>query len=38
MILVVDEDTLETGLDEAYASFNQSAAQFLQDNTGLDSR
>ena len=38
MILIVDENTLETGLDEAYTSFNASAAQFLADNAGLDSR
>lgn len=37
MVLIVHEDTLETGLDEAYASFNQSAAAFLADNAGLDS-
>lgn len=37
MILIVHEDTLETGLDEAYASFNHSAAAFLAGNTGLDS-
>merc|ERR1711962_1383380 len=37
MVLVVNEDTLETGLDEAYKSFNNSAAQFLQTNAGLDS-
>ena len=34
---LVHEDTLETGLDEAYASFNRSAAAFLADNAGLDS-
>ena len=38
MILVVQEDTLESGLDEAYASFNRSAALFLAENGGLDSR
>lgn len=38
LVLVVSEDTLETGLDDAYASFNASAAAFLADNAGLDSR
>lgn len=38
MILIIQEDTLETGLDEAYASFNKSAALFLKENGGLDSR
>ena len=33
----VEEDTLETGLDGAYTSFNSSAASFLEQNTGLDS-
>ena len=33
----MQEDTLETGLDEAYTSFNESAAQFLENNAGLDS-
>jgi len=33
MVLVVNEDTLETGLEEAYKSFNNSAAQFLQKST-----
>lgn len=37
LVLVANEDTLETGLDEAYASFNASAAEFLAENTGLDS-
>jgi len=37
MVLVVNEDTLETGLEDAYKSFNNSAAQFLQTNAGLDS-
>jgi len=37
MILLVDEATLETGLDKAYISFNNSAASFLEKNTGLDS-
>lgn len=36
--LVVDEQYLETGLDEAYDSFNKSAALFLKDNAALDSR
>ena len=38
LILIVHEDTLETGLDEAYTSFNASAATFLAENAGLDSR
>merc|ERR550539_1264616 len=37
LILIVDENTLETGLDEAYASFNESAANFLAENAGLES-
>jgi len=37
MALVVGEDTLETGLEEAYTSFNHSAAEFLETNAGLDS-
>merc|ERR1719412_2514064 len=37
MVMVVDEDTLETGLEEAYSSFNNSAATFLHTNAGLDS-
>lgn len=37
LVLIVEEDTLESGLDVAYASFNKSAALFLADNTGLDS-
>ena len=37
MVLLVDERTLETGLDKAYISFNNSAASFLEKNTGLDS-
>jgi T-complex protein 1 subunit delta len=36
MILIVQEDTLETGLDEAYSSFNHSAAVFLAENAGLN--
>ena len=32
-----DETTLETGLDSAYTSFSNSAASFLEQNTGLDS-
>ena len=38
MVLIVSEDVLESGLDEAYADFNRSAAAFLADNTGLDSQ
>ena len=38
VVLVVDEEYLETGLDEAYESFNRSAAIFLADNAALDSR
>jgi hypothetical protein len=30
MILIVDENTLELGLNKAYTSFNQSAAAFLE--------
>ena len=37
MVMVVDEATLETGLEGAYVSFNNSAAAFLENNTGLDS-
>lgn len=37
LVLVVDESNLETGLDEAYRSFNASAAAFLENNAGLDS-
>eukprot|EP00092_Neocalanus_flemingeri_P020550 GFUD01022263.1.p1 GENE.GFUD01022263.1~~GFUD01022263.1.p1 ORF type:complete len:522 (+),score=162.60 GFUD01022263.1:223-1788(+) len=37
LVLLVDESTLETGLDEAYKSFNNSAAAFLENNAGLDS-
>lgn len=37
MVLLVDEATLETGLDEAYKSFNNSAAAFLENNAGLAS-
>lgn len=37
MILIVDENNLETGLETAYFSFNQSAAVFLE-NHGLDSQ
>lgn len=29
IILIVDENTLETGLDQAYRSFNQSASTFM---------
>ena len=38
MVLIVSEDVLESGLDEAYADFNRSAAAFLADNAGLDSQ
>jgi len=37
MILIVDERNLESGLETAYASFNQSAAVFLEHH-GLDSQ
>jgi hypothetical protein len=37
LVLIVNENILETGLDEAYASFNESAASFLAENTGLES-
>jgi len=37
LILTIDESKLETGLDEAYASFNESAANFLTENIGLES-
>ncbi|KAG7190275.1 hypothetical protein KM043_006392 [Ampulex compressa] len=36
MILIVDENNLEIGLERAYASFNHSASLFL-DNQGLSS-
>lgn len=36
MILIVDEKTLEIGLETAYNSFNQSAAVFLS-HQGLNS-
>ncbi|XP_043517829.1 transmembrane protein 161B [Frieseomelitta varia] len=36
MVLIVDENNLEIGLDKAYASFNHSASLFL-DNQGLSS-
>lgn len=36
MVLIIDENTLEIGLDKAYVSFNQSASAFL-DNQGLSS-
>ncbi|XP_075230518.1 transmembrane protein 161-like emei isoform X2 [Lycorma delicatula] len=36
-ILIVDESNLESGLETAYTSFNQSASIFLQ-NHGLDSQ
>ena len=38
MVLIVSEDVLESGLDQAYADFNKSAAVFLADNAGLDSQ
>ena len=38
MVLIVSEDVLESGLDQAYADFNNSAAVFLADNAGLDSQ
>lgn len=36
-ILIVDERVLETGLETAYSSFNESASVFLE-NHGLDSQ
>ncbi|XP_014486820.1 PREDICTED: transmembrane protein 161B [Dinoponera quadriceps] len=36
MVLIVDEDKLEIGLEKAYTSFNHSASLFL-DNQGLSS-
>ncbi|XP_048507408.1 transmembrane protein 161B isoform X2 [Athalia rosae] len=36
MVLIIDENTLEIGLDKAYVSFNESASAFL-DNQGLSS-
>ncbi|XP_015596246.1 transmembrane protein 161B isoform X2 [Cephus cinctus] len=36
MILIIDENTLEIGLEKAYTSFNHSASLFL-DNQGLSS-
>ncbi|KAJ9596712.1 hypothetical protein L9F63_012254 [Diploptera punctata] len=36
MVLIVDENTLELGLNKAYTSFNQSAAAFLE-TQGIDS-
>ena len=36
MVMVVDERTLEIGLEKAYVSFNSSAAKFLG-NHGLQS-
>lgn len=35
MILIVDENTLELGLENAYISFNESASAFLS-RQGLD--
>ena len=37
VLLLLTEDTLETGLEQAYTSFNSSAATFLATNAGLDS-
>ena len=37
MILIVDENMLEIGLDNSYSSFNHSASVFLH-NQGLSSR
>lgn len=36
-VLIIDEQTLETGLESAYSSFNESASVFLE-NHGLDSQ
>lgn len=36
MVLIVDENKLEIGLEKAYTSFNHSASLFL-DNQGLSS-
>lgn len=36
MVLIVDENKLEIGLEKAYTSFNHSASQFL-DTQGLSS-
>jgi hypothetical protein len=36
MVLIVDENTLELGLNRAYTSFSQNAAAFLE-TQGLDS-
>ena len=37
MILIIDENTLELGLENAYESFNHTASVFLKDQ-GLSSR
>lgn len=37
MILIVDENTLELGLEKAYSSFNASASLLLE-GQGLDSK
>lgn len=37
MVLIVDENTLEIGLDSAYQSFNHSTSQFLE-SQGISSR
>lgn len=31
IILIVDEGTLETGLEQAYRSFNESASVFMEE-------
>lgn len=36
IVLIIDESILETGLEDAYASFNSSAAKFLSQQ-GLES-
>lgn len=36
IVLIIDEKILETGLEDAYASFNSSASKFLNDQ-GLQS-
>lgn len=36
IVLVIDESILETGLEEAYSSFNESASKFLLEQ-GLSS-
>lgn len=37
IVLIVDESILETGLEDAYASFNTSASKFLSDQ-GIQSK